>query len=101
MALRKIEFHPDAVMEASAARLWYARRAADTGVDFMMELEHALEMIIDAPERWPAHMHGTRRRLLRRFPYLVIYRVHDDVVQVIAVAHGRRRPGFWKDRLEE
>ena len=44
------------------------------------------------------HLHGTRKFLLRRFPYGVVYRITKSAIQVIAVAHGRRRPGYWKSR---
>jgi toxin ParE1/3/4 len=44
------------------------------------------------------NLHGTRKYLLRRFPYAVIYRVTDEAIEVVAVAHGRRRPGYWKTR---
>jgi hypothetical protein len=41
---------------------------------------------------------GTRRYLLKRYPYAVIYRELDDLIWVVAVAHGKRRPGYWKSR---
>jgi toxin ParE1/3/4 len=44
------------------------------------------------------HLHGTRKFLLRRFPYAVVYRITESAIQVIAVAHGRRRPSYWKSR---
>jgi hypothetical protein len=40
-----------------------------------------------------------RRFLLHRFPYLLIYREREDgVIQILAVAHTSRRPGYWKER---
>jgi hypothetical protein len=55
-----------------------------------------IEQIGEAPERWPAHLHGTRRFMLRRFPFSVVYRPHEDFVEVVAVAHAKRRPGYWR-----
>jgi hypothetical protein len=64
----------------------------------MAELDHAIDEIENSPERWPVHLHGTRKFLLRRFPYSVVYRITERELQVIAVAHGRRRPGYWRIR---
>jgi plasmid stabilization system protein ParE len=69
-------------------------------VAFAAELDVAASAIERAPSTWPTHHHGTRRFLLRRFPYSVIYRIEPAKIVIVAVAHGRRRPGYWKDRLE-
>ena len=61
-------------------------------------LDQVVSEILESPERWPLHQHNTRKVLLRRFPYSVIYRITESAIQVIAVAHGRRRPGYWKTR---
>lgn len=63
----------------------------------MGELDRALAATAKAPGRWPSKS-GVRRYVMRRFPFLVVYRVLDEKVQVIAVAHGRRRPEYWKPR---
>jgi plasmid stabilization system protein ParE len=84
--------------EARAAYEWYAERNPAAGNAFIAELDHAVDQILDGPERWSLYLHGTRKYLLRRFPYCVIYRFTEAAVQVIAVAHGRRRPGYWKPR---
>jgi len=81
-----------------------ARRSPDfiiiarTDARALEGLDRAIERIADAPSRWPAFRHGTRRFLLRRFPFSVVYREAGETVQVIAVAHGRRKPGYWKGR---
>jgi plasmid stabilization system protein ParE len=95
----KLEFLPEAIDEAAAARQWYAERSKRAASRFMAELDRAVERILDAPDRWPAHVRDTRFYRLRRFPYLVVDHVAGETVTVIAVAHGRRRPGYWKNRL--
>jgi plasmid stabilization system protein ParE len=95
-----LQISPDAVAEARAARLWYAERSEKAGAGFVGELDAAIESIRDAPERWPVYVHGTRRFRMRRFPYLVVYRLIEDRIEVIAVQHGRRRPHYWKSRLK-
>jgi plasmid stabilization system protein ParE len=94
----EIEIHPAAVTEARQAYRWYVRRSAAAARRFQAAFDAALEQIAQTPERWPVYLHGTRFRLLRRFPYTIVYRQHEDRVQVVAVAHGRRRPGYWKRR---
>ena len=94
----QLEMHPEAVAEAREARLWYADRSPDAAAKFFGELERALDRIAEAPKRWPAKS-GVRKYVMRRFPFLVLFRVLDAKVEVIAVAHARRRPGYWADRL--
>jgi plasmid stabilization system protein ParE len=93
-----VEFHPAAVDEAEAAALWYAARSPRAARAFDAELAAAVDRIAESPLRWRRHLHGTRRVVLRRFPYLVVYRVDADRVLIVAVAHGHRRPGFWRGR---
>lgn len=64
----------------------------------MSELDRAIELIAEGPIQWASYVAGTRRLAMRRFPYLVVFREVEGVVQILAVAHVRRRPGYWKDR---
>ncbi|HJU60896.1 MAG TPA: type II toxin-antitoxin system RelE/ParE family toxin [Candidatus Binatia bacterium] len=98
MATPNARLHPNAIAEARAAYRWYSERNPSAAIAFMTELDHAIDEIEKSPERWPVHLHGTRKFLLRRFPYGVIYRITERDLQVIAVAHGRRRPGYWRTR---
>lgn len=93
-----VEFHPEAISEAIAARQWYEARSENAAKAFLAELDAGVGSIQTSPELYPAYLHGTRRYLMRRFPYLIIYRVVATAIQIIAVAHGRRRPGYWRSR---
>jgi len=94
----QIEFHPGAIKEARTAYRWYLRRSAAAAGRFKAALEAAIDQVIESPERWPTYLHGTRCRLLRRCRFLVVYRQQGERLQVVAVAHGERRPGYWKRR---
>jgi toxin ParE1/3/4 len=94
-----LEFHPEAESEADAALYWYAQRSRTAALAFLDEIDHALAMICENPDRWPLHGHGTRRYLMHAFPYLIVYRRLDDRIQIVAVAHGARRPKYWPKRL--
>jgi plasmid stabilization system protein ParE len=98
MASKKIEFHEDAVTEYEAALDWYIARSHLAAQKFSAELSQAIESVVKAPQRWPRHLFGTRRFFLRHFPFAVIYRELPSIIQILAVAHGRRRPGYWKKR---
>ena len=98
MAERPVEFHPDAVAEARAAFEWYQERNESAAGLFLTELDLAIERIAETPERWPLYLRGTRCFLLRRFPFAVVYRQVAETIQIVAVAHGRRKPGYWKER---
>lgn len=93
-----VEFHPEAVAEARAARRWYAERGASAATAFVGELDAAVASLAEAPDRWPRYVHDTRRCPFRRFPYYLVYRKQGDVLQILAVAHGRKRPGYWRSR---
>ncbi|MFN2444408.1 MAG: type II toxin-antitoxin system RelE/ParE family toxin [Vicinamibacterales bacterium] len=58
----------------------------------------AVDLISERPATGAPYLVNTRRVLLRRFPFFVVYRVRGDDVQIVAVAHARRRPGYWRGR---
>jgi toxin ParE1/3/4 len=93
-----VEILPEAVEEARAARQWYHARSQTAAEAFLAELDRGIENVRAAPEVYPPYLHGTRCYLFHRFPYLLVYRIVPSVLQVIAVAHTRRRPGYWKAR---
>ena len=96
----EVEYLDDALAEAEDAARWYAEFSPAAAAGFASELDAATQAIAEAPNAWPSHVHGTRRFLLRRFPYSVVYRAEPTRLIVIAVAHARRRPGYWSHRME-
>jgi toxin ParE1/3/4 len=100
MAADEITFHDEAAAEYDAAFDWYLARSPDAARRFDTEVQRALQQVLDNPRRWAVGPPGTRRYLLRKFPFLLIYReTSQNVMQVIALAHTSRKPGFWKERL--
>ena len=98
--MAEVEFHPLAIEEARDARQRYARVSQTLADQFMAELDSAVAAIGTNPPGYPPHLHGTRVCRLHRFPYhLVYFEVAPDRVLVLAVAHNRRRPGYWRRRL--
>lgn len=91
--------HPAAVAEFNEAASFYTERAhKDLGLALIAEFERAIGLLSDNPELGAMWRGVARRFPLRRFPYSVIYRLIGGSIQVLAVAHQRRRPGYWKKR---
>ncbi len=96
----KLRLHPEAEVEARSAFDYYKLQYAGLGAEFSAALDTALDDVQNAPLVWRIFKHGCRRRLLKRFPYGVIYRVERDEIVVHAVMHLRRKPEYWRSRLE-
>src|ERR1700680_855869 len=91
---------PRAWQEIEAADDWYLQRRTDASIGFISAISDALDSISQSPHRWPRHLYGTRRFVLHRFPFSIIYLDDSDVLSIVAVAHNKRKPGYWKQRLE-
>jgi len=89
----------DAETELTDGAIYYAREGknADLGLAFIAEFERALELLCTYP-RLGAPWRSRRRFPLRRFPYSIIYYVTGEELWVIALAHHRRKPGYWAGR---
>src|SRR5713101_7988860 len=98
MTSKAVEFHEEASFEYAAAFEWYFERSKLVASRFAGELDRAIAQVAEASQRWPTGVHGTRKFLLHRFPFAVIYRELPSKIQVLAVAQGHRRPGYWKQR---
>ena len=92
---RALVVGPIAEREIVTAARWYEARQLGLGRAFIEEVLRALDAIEEAPESFPTLREPYRRKLLDRFPYAVIYKVTTRRAYVRAVAHGRRRPGYW------
>lgn len=93
-----VRFHPAAAAEVDRAQAWYEERSVFAAAGFLQELTRAVQRIRAAPERHPPAEHGTRRLLLEQYPFSVVYLARRDEVFIIAVAHHKRRPGYWSAR---
>ena len=99
MTRRSVHIHPAALEEAEAATDWYAERSPARRGRFLNELQRAIEEISEHPDQFPAFEFGTRRIVLRKYTYVLVYRASATSVEIVAVAHGRRRPGYWRNRV--
>lgn len=97
----RVRFFEEALDEAEHERKWYRERSPSAETSFLRELDHAVEIVSEAPHRWPRYLAGTRRYVFRRFPFSLIYFVEDDVIMIVAIANDRKRPGYWRGRLRK
>lgn len=98
-----IRFDSEAEAELRAAIRWYEQERSGLGDEFWSEVQNALELIqrhADIGGKVTrVRVRGTARRLpVRRFPYFVVYRESGDAIEIVAVAHQSRRPGYWRSR---
>ena len=103
-----LTFHPEAVAEMRDAAQWYEERTEGLGLRFLDAVESAATRITERPQLgavWvSSRLSSTnvvQRFPLTTFPYLLVYTTSADGVLVIAVAHGRRRPGYWAARRRQ
>ena len=93
------EFHPEAALEFAEAVQFYKQRGRDLGRRFALETRLAIKKIGDHPKRWRMIEDDVRCCLVRVFPYSVLYTIEDDYILIVAIAHGKRQPGYWRHRL--
>jgi toxin ParE1/3/4 len=96
--MKPIVFLPEAEEEMVEAARFYETQATGLGADFLMAIRRATEGISKNPRAGRVLRGKVRRRLVRRFPYGLLYRVDPDEIVVMAVMHLRRRPGYWRGR---
>jgi toxin ParE1/3/4 len=90
---------PEADRELTEGAVYYAQEAnAELGLAFIEEFERALDLLCAQPQLGAPWRNGRRRFPLRRFPYSIIYYLKVDELRVVALAHHRRRPGYWAGR---
>lgn len=90
---------PEAEEELNQAATYYREQASSAvAVAFLDEFERAARLIVEHPGLGTSSSQGRRLMPLRRFPFSLLYRVDGEDIRISAVAHQRRRPGYWRNR---
>ena len=92
-------FHPEADEEFDEAIRYYEEAQIGLGLEFAEEVYATVERILEYPDAWAKLSVNTRRCLVCRFPYGLVYQVKSDTLRIIAVPNLHRRPGYWKERV--
>ena len=90
--------HESAEEEMNEAAEYYELQVPGLGQAFLQEIEHSTDLIRFEPESSPRIHKVVRKKVLRRFPYNILYTVKDDIVTILAIASQSRRPFYWRNR---
>ena len=96
-----IAVRPEAAEDLTATRAWYEERVAGLGERFLTAVDDFFERIRAFPEIYAVVMAGVRGGKIKRFPYIVYYRVLTDKIEILAVLHGSRDPSVWRSRIRK
>jgi hypothetical protein len=100
------ELAPEALDELAEAAQWYEERRDGLGDELLAEVDRMTREIDRRPASFPIVLDaprelGIRRALLKRFPFALVFLQKPDGQQrIVAVAHAKRRPGYWLWRVQ-
>ncbi len=94
-----IIFHPEAENELNSTIDFYNRKVSGLGLEFLEEIERDINLIDGNPDRWLILKNRVRKYILKQFPYTIYYIFDPNRIYIVAIAHQKRKPFYWKDRL--
>jgi plasmid stabilization system protein ParE len=97
--MKPVHVHPEAEAESDGAFEWYWARSESAALGFDEALRDAFNTLRRSPRMCAPYLHGTHRVVLDRYPFSVVFRELLHEIQIVAVAHAKRRPGYWTHRL--
>ncbi len=96
----KLRFLAAARRELNEAALWLELQEPGLGERFLLEVAQARRLILEYPQAWHPMGASLRRCHLKRFRFGLIYRINGDVIEIVAVAHDRQQPEYWRNRID-
>ena len=94
--MRRVEYLPSAKCDFDESFDWYAVKSVRAAARFAGAVEAALMRISTNPTQFASLDALHRECPVKKFPYRIVYRIHDDRVLVVAIAHAKRRSGYWR-----
>jgi plasmid stabilization system protein ParE len=94
----EVIYHPEAEDEVLESARFYERRGKGLGWRFLRAVEEAERRVVNSPHAFPFLDDPIRKCVLRGFPFSLLFRIEDEALFVVAVAHQHRRPGYWRAR---
>ncbi len=94
----QIIFHPQASNELIDASSFYESRQNGLGLRFLDSINKGLASIRSDPLIWKPDRLGRRKYIIWKFPYILIYKIKNSMIYILALAHTSRKPGYWKPR---
>jgi toxin ParE1/3/4 len=99
--VKNVRFHDEARVELVEQVVYYESSSPGLGDRFNTEVERAVARATEFPGLGSPHKYGTRRVFPKNFPFSVVYLVQGTVIVVLAVAHFRRKPTYWRRRKND
>ncbi|MEA5535078.1 type II toxin-antitoxin system RelE/ParE family toxin [Crocosphaera sp. XPORK-15E] len=97
--MKSIIIHDKAKQELDHAISYYEKQKQGLGLDFLSEVEKALEKVRINPNIGsPYSIKDLRYYVIRRFPFKIFYTEFEGLIWIIAIAHAKRKPNYWKKR---
>ena len=93
-----VVFHPDAEEEFKEAVWWYGNQQEGLDLEFVRCIDDAIQKIKRNPGLYPIEFENYRKKVVRRFPFKIVYEIAQDSIYVLAVFHSRRNPEQLKFR---
>lgn len=95
------ELHESAEAEFYTIHDYYKNFDRSLSSDFIQDFDEAVQRLLKHPFSGSPYLHNTKRVLLKRFPYSIVYKIYKNkVIVAFAVMHMKRKPGYWEERLE-
>ncbi len=100
--MKPVILHSEAIAELDGAIAYYDDQEVGLGLDFLAEVEQAIGNIHQNPNLGAVHnAPGLRRYVIQRFPFLIFYAELEASIWIVAIAHGKRKPNYWRQRQIE
>ena len=96
--MKTVRFLSPAEREMAQAAQYYNSKVPNLGADFLREVKNAIKRLEADPEASQTVRGDVRRRLIRRFPFGILYRVDPEEIVILAVMHLARQPDYWHGR---
>ena len=96
----KVEILEVAERELDDGFIYYESLQDGLGKRFLFEIKNSIGRIVQYPNGWHPLSNNTRRSLVKKFPYGIVYQILEDKISIVAIAHLHRKPNYWKDRIK-
>jgi len=96
----RIDFHPSATEELSNSVIWDKNRSETAAAQFAIAVDSAISKILSSPDRFVKIDARHRSCSVIRFPFQFVFRHENDRIYIVAIAHAKRRPGYWRIRAD-
>ena len=100
MSKLPLRFHPEVADEIREAKTWYSERSDAAKDQLVLALRRAFQQLSNNVSVGFNYIHGTKRLGLKKFPFIIVYRIKGGATDIFAFAHTKRRPGYWRHRLQ-